>query len=161
MNWLKRHKRILLEIIIVLFALMVGDAMGSSGQTANTPTATQSAQTQTSTTPPSTAKSATQNPTPAPSSPKELFSQSGNGTSQTSAFTTTASWRLVYTYDCSSLGTQGNFAVDINNTNGSDSSDTGVNELGMNELGKSGGNTSHYYNDSGSHYLKIISECKW
>ncbi len=90
-----------------------------------------------------------------PTQPKVLLDLSGNGDQQTQPFSTTGNWTLIYIYDCSAFGSQGNFQVGINNTDGSTNTDTSPNELGT-----SGGNTDYYY-DPGQHYLSINSECAW
>lgn len=101
-----------------------------------------------------TAPATTATSKPAPTT-YTLLSQSGSGQASTASFTTTSNWVITYTFDCSSFGSQGNFQIYINNTDGSLNTDTGANDLAM-----SGGNTDHYY-DAGSHYLQINSECDW
>ena len=94
-------------------------------------------------------------PAPAPA-PQVLLDLSGSGTKQTEKFSTSGDWTLTYNYDCSMLGSQGNFQVFIYNDDGSiDNNDTLVNQLGAN-----GSDTENYY-DSGVHYLAINSECSW
>jgi hypothetical protein len=66
----------------------------------------------------------------------------------------TDTWKLDYSFDCSSFGTSGNFIV--NEDGGSDFSGASVNRLGT---GKSG--STYAYGDAGTHYLQINSECSW
>jgi hypothetical protein len=79
---------------------------------------------------------------------------SGSGIKNTPQFTVTPNWKLDYTYDCSSFGGRGNFIV--NEDGGNDFSGASVNELGA------GGSSSTFvYNDAGTHYLSVNSECSW
>ena len=88
--------------------------------------------------------------------PTTLLSISGSGSKSTQTFTApTNSWQLNYTYDCSSLGSPGNFQVYIDNSDGSMSDAEGVNELGIS------GSDTEYYHESGSYYLEVNSECSW
>jgi hypothetical protein len=83
----------------------------------------------------------------APAGP--LLKVSGNGINNTKQFTTGDSWNLAYTYDCTSFGQAGNFAV--------------TDESGMplvNELKLKGSGSSPQYN-AGTHHLEINSECDW
>lgn len=92
---------------------------------------------------------------PAAPTPKVLLDQSSSGDVSTAPFTTTGDWTLTYTFDCTNYGYAGNFQIYIENTDGSENTDEGANDLSM-----SGGNTDHYY-DSGQHYLEINTECDW
>jgi len=88
--------------------------------------------------------------------PKVLLDITGSGIKQTQSFTTKSSWTIDYTFDCSNFGSQGNFQIYLNNTDGSYNYGAGPNDLAM-----SGGDTEYYYNDAGGHYLTINSECNW
>lgn len=88
----------------------------------------------------------------APAKPKTLFTLKGNGTKNSQKFTTGNDWVIHYSYDCTNFGGQGNFAVSI----GAELVDANVNELG-----KKGTGTEPVYNDSGTHYLSVLSECSW
>jgi hypothetical protein len=66
----------------------------------------------------------------------------------------TDTWKLDYSFDCSSFETSGDFIV--NEDGGSDFSGASVNQLGT---GKSG--STYAYGDAGTHYLQINSECSW
>lgn len=78
----------------------------------------------------------------------------GSGTQKTATFTTSATWALSYSFDCSSFGFKGNFAVLTDG--GSDFNGVMVNDLAM---GKSA--VTYAYNDAGTHYLAVTSECAW
>jgi hypothetical protein len=88
--------------------------------------------------------------------PKVLLDITGSGTKQTQAFTTKSSWAISYAFDCSNFGYRGNFQIYLHNTDGSYNYGSGPNDLAM-----SGGDVDYYYNDAGSHYLTINSECNW
>lgn len=79
----------------------------------------------------------------------------GDGAHTSQVFTVPDEWVLAYSYDCSAMGGQGNFQVDISNADGSLSDNQGVNELAAS------GNTSQNYHSGGSLYLQINSECHW
>lgn len=91
---------------------------------------------------------------PAAPAGKTVATFSGSGIERTAKFTVTDTWKLDYSFDCSSFGTSGNFIV--NEDGGSDFSGASVNELGT---GKSG--STYAYGDAGTHYLEINSECSW
>ncbi|HEX3514572.1 MAG TPA: hypothetical protein VHT26_11295 [Trebonia sp.] len=108
---------------------------------------------------PSAAPSSPAAPPPPQSSAPSLAGHtvatfSGSGIENTAKFTVTDTWKLDYSFDCSSFGTSGNFIV--NEDGGSDFSGVTVNELGT---GKSG--STYAYGDAGAHYLEINSECSW
>jgi hypothetical protein len=85
---------------------------------------------------------------------KTVATFSGSGIENTAKFTVTDTWKLSYSFDCSSFGTTGNFIV--SEDGGGDLSGASVNELGP---GKSG--STYAYGDAGTHYLEINSECSW
>lgn len=107
---------------------------------------------------PAPATSSAPAPAPASSAPsaagETVATFSGSGILTTPKFTTTGSWKLDYSFDCSSFGTSGNFAV--YQYTGSTLTDVSVNQLGM---GKSG--STYDYADGGTHYLEVNSECSW
>jgi hypothetical protein len=73
----------------------------------------------------------------------------------TPTFTQAGPWTMSWSYDCTAYGSEGNFAVDINQPDGDDAAD-----LGTDELGTSGSGTDYYY-DTGQFSLSVISECDW
>lgn len=77
----------------------------------------------------------------------------GSGIENTPKFTVTATWKLDYTFDCSSFGGQGNFQVFEDG--GKDTS------LVVNILAASDTASAYAYDDAGTHYLEITSECAW
>lgn len=97
--------------------------------------------------------------TSAPSSlpqPQTLLDLKGSGSKTTEFFTTAASdWDLNWTYDCSSNGDRGVFQVYINNSDGSSSRNSSVNQLG-----KSGSDVEHFHT-GGKFYLEVNSTCSW
>jgi hypothetical protein len=77
---------------------------------------------------------------------------SGSGEENTPKFTVSDTWQLRWSYDCSSFGSQGNFAV---------SEDGAFGSVDVNELGMGGRGSTYGYGDGGSHYLDVSSECGW
>lgn len=78
----------------------------------------------------------------------------GSGAQKTPQFTTTATWALSYAFDCSSFGYKGNFVVLTDG--GSDFSGASVNDLAMSKSA-----VTYAYDDAGTHYLEVNSECSW
>jgi hypothetical protein len=152
-SWPAQHK--VLTGLIAFGALIViggiASAAGSPSKPAAAPTtpATQAAAQ------PSSAPPASQAPaSPAAVKPHTVAKFTGSGISNTPKFTVTNTWKLAYTYDCASAGGTGNFIVDEDG--GNDFNGASVNELGA---GKTA--STWAYNDGGTHYLSINSECAW
>lgn len=79
----------------------------------------------------------------------------GSGEQKTATFTVSADWALSYSFDCSSnFGQSGNFAVLTDG--GSD-----FNGVSVNDLATSKSAVTYAYNDAGTHYLEVVSECAW
>jgi hypothetical protein len=96
-------------------------------------------------------------PPPAPTTsaapkPAVVFTTSGNGIKNTATFTTGPEWSVAYTFDCSALGSQGNFELSV----GSD-----LGNILANALATKGSDTSYEHSNPGSHYLQVNSECDW
>jgi hypothetical protein len=77
----------------------------------------------------------------------------GNGTKNTAKFKTGDDWTIHYSYNCASFGMKGNFQVFI----GGNDLNAGM----VNELATKGSGTEPVYDDSGTHYLTVNSECSW
>jgi hypothetical protein len=116
---------------------------------ATSPAAVSSAASAAAGTPPGTA------PPPAAGGPGVLARFSGSGAQTTRRLTVPGSgnWELKWSYDCASLGSQGNFAVTEKQADA-----TGVT---VNQLGLHGRGVTHAYGDAGRHYLVVNSECAW
>jgi len=71
------------------------------------------------------------------------------------AFSAGGPWTMAWTYDCTAWGSEGNFAVEINQPPGDLTIDDGPNELGT---GSSGTDS---YTDTGTFTLDVLSECAW
>jgi hypothetical protein len=107
--------------------------------------------------PPTAAESGSTTTTPvtAPS----VLDEQGSGTTTTEQFSVPRAakgWTLKWTYDCSSLGSSGNFVIDVNGHGRS----LETKDVGPDELGVGGTDTEHYFDD-GSFSLEIASECPW
>jgi len=78
----------------------------------------------------------------------------GSGTQKTPRFTVTATWKLVYNFSCATFGQSGNFQVFEDG--GSDFNGVTVNDLAMSKSA-----STWAYDDAGTHYLAVNSECSW
>jgi hypothetical protein len=85
--------------------------------------------------------------------PHTVATFTGSGQEITPQFTVTSTWQLVYSFNCEAFGSQGIFQV--NEDSGTDFS------LSVNDLAMSMSATRWAYDDSGTHYLQINSECAW
>jgi hypothetical protein len=87
-----------------------------------------------------------------------LLSITGSGTKTTKKFSAAGDWDLVWAYDCSSFGQQGNFIVSIN----ADDPLSGAALLSpVNQLGKKDAGVEHYHSGGNGIWLEINSECSW
>jgi hypothetical protein len=91
---------------------------------------------------------------PPPKAAAILLQESGNGIKNTGSFTVTGPWQLIYTFDCASFGSSGNFIVEV-----ADSSGRMV-DIAVNELAAKGSSSSPQYT-TGTLHLEINSECAW
>ena len=89
----------------------------------------------------------------APAFAQTVATFTGSGDENTPAFTVSSTWKLSYTFDCSALGFAGNFQVFEDG--GDDSAVT------VNDLADSKSASTYAYDDDGTHWLKIISDCTW
>jgi hypothetical protein len=93
---------------------------------------------------------------PEPATPQTVLSLDGNGDSQTQEFTVADEWSIQYSFDCSTFGYPGNFAVDVEGSDGVPS----LTNRGPNALASSGSSVV-YNHHGGTYYLSILSECDW
>jgi hypothetical protein len=89
---------------------------------------------------------------PAAAVAKTVATFSGSGITNTAKFTVSSTWELKYSFDCSNFGESGNFIVMEDGSFGALS----VNVLSLKKAG-----SSYAYNDAGTHYLEVNSECAW
>jgi hypothetical protein len=138
---------------LVAVIIIIGVAANSGG---STPGAANSGATQTATQ--AAAPAATQAASSAPAAQaakpaaKTVATFSGNGIQNTPKFTVSSTWKLGYSFNCSSMGTSGNFIV---------MEDGSFGGLTVNALAESKSGSTYAYNDAGTHYLEINSECDW
>ena len=86
----------------------------------------------------------------------DTFTSTQIGSSgSTPDFSQSGQWLMDWSYNCSSYGSQGNFAVEVNQPAGSS-----IVDIGPNELGNSGSGVDYYY-DTGQFNLSVDSECDW
>lgn len=136
-----------LVVLIVIIAAATSKGSGSGSGTAApasspAPAATAAA---TSAKPSQSAKAA---------AARTVATFSGSGQSNTRRFTVTATWKLVYSFSCSAFGYPGNFQV--YEDGGSDFNGVSVNDLAMSKSA-----STWAYNDAGTHFLQVNSECSW
>lgn len=93
-------------------------------------------------------------PAAKPAVARTVATFTGSGIQNTPKFTVTATWKLVYSFSCAAFGSSGNFIVDEDG--GNDLNGVSVNELSAGQSGSTWG-----YNDAGTHYLAVNSECSW
>ena len=142
-------------VSVAMFVAACASTTGTSSASSTTANAATSPPSATSsraaTATPTVAATRTATPTATPATPQTLLNQRGSGTASTASFSAPKNWDLVWSYDCSSFGSSGNFEVDVQG---------GIGPLGVNQMGASGSGTD-YYHQGGSYYLEVDSECSW
>jgi hypothetical protein len=83
-----------------------------------------------------------------------LLDKTGSGINTTTKFSAASDWQIVWSYDCSGAGGNGNFQVYVYNSDGS------LNDVAVNELGAKGSDTTNEH-QGGTYYLQMNSECNW
>jgi hypothetical protein len=86
--------------------------------------------------------------------PHTIATYSGSGIETTPEFTTTATWQLAYSFNCSQFG--GPARAEVVEEGGSHPGKVLLNESTLRAEGR-----TRIYGDPGSHYLKINSPCSW
>jgi hypothetical protein len=86
--------------------------------------------------------------------PRTVATFTGSGIANTPRFTVTSTWKLAYSFSCENFGQPGNFAV--SEDGGNDLSGLAVNDLAMKKSA-----STWAYDDAGTHYLAVNSECSW
>lgn len=157
-SWPARHKVLtgLLAIGAIVPIGGIASAAGSSHPSSSTP-AVQTpppAVPSSAATPPATHPATEQASRPAAVTSHVVATFSGSGIENTPKFTVTSTWKLDYSFSCQNFGSSGNFMV--YEDGGSDFNGVDVNDLAMTKKG-----STWAYDDSGSHYLEIDSECDW
>jgi hypothetical protein len=130
-------------LIILIIVVSVAANSGHSTQTAGS---SQGA-------PPTQAAEPAQPAVKAAAVAKMVATFSGTGVQATPPFTVSSTWRLDYSFDCSSFGYAGNFII---MEDGGLAGAMDVNALAMSKAG-----SSYAYSDAGQHYIKVDSECSW
>lgn len=93
-----------------------------------------------------------------PSTPTVLYQQNGSGSASSPNFTAPTNWNIEWTYNCSALGSSGNFMVTVSQAG--TGSLASLEDLPINQLGTSGSGVQHYHY-GGKLYLAVNSECSW
>lgn len=89
-----------------------------------------------------------------PATLRVLLDKSGSGINTTPKFSAASDWQIVWSYDCASFGSSGNFIVTVYDADGS------LSDVAVNELGAKGSDTTNEH-QGGTYYLQVNSECKW
>jgi hypothetical protein len=157
-SWPARHKALTVLLAVVGLFVVIG-AIGAAAGGGSTKTVTQPGPTVTVTEtepgPTVTAQSAAPSPsaTPQQATAHTVATFSGSGQQNTAKFTVTGTWKLKYSFDCSAFGQSGNFQVYEDGGIGS--------ALSVNDLAKAKSASTLAYDDAGTHYLQVNSECSW
>lgn len=151
-SWPARHK--VLTVLGGIIGLIVVASVASAAANGSHPSASSAA-------PPATqaAAAATSSATPSPTHSaaaraRTVATFTGSGTEKTRRFTVTSTWKLTYSFSCAEFGQSGNFQVFEDG--GSDFSGVEVNDLAMSKSA-----STWAYDDGGTHYLEVNSECSW
>ena len=158
-SWPARHKvlTVLGGVIGLIVVISVASAAAGGSHPSGSPAAASSTQAPAASTATATA-TATAAPSATHSAPaagaRTVAAFTGSGTEKTRRFTVTDTWKLTYSFNCAEFGQSGNFQVFEDG--GSDFSGVEVNDLAMSKS-----SSTWAYNDSGTHYLEINSECSW
>jgi hypothetical protein len=93
-------------------------------------------------------------PSAAPATLRVLLDKTGSGINTTTKFSAAGDWQIVWSYNCASFGSSGNFIVTVYDADGS------LSDVAVNELGAKGADTTNEH-QGGTYYLQMNSECKW
>jgi hypothetical protein len=132
-------------VALIIIGSIASAAAGGNQAAPSIPAAAESS--------PTAAASTSASATAAAATARTVATFSGSGQENTPRFTVTDTWKLVYSFNCSSFGSSGNFQV--YEDGGNDFS------LSVNDLAMSKSSSTWAYNDGGTHYLEINSECSW
>jgi len=168
-SWPRNHKFLTALGVVGSLSLLTGVivAVAGGGDQATTPTAAGSnpaaAPTAAPFSPAAISSPTKHSSAPKPSSraatkiavtPDLVSTYSGFGLQITPRFTTSATWQLQYSFNCS--GFRGPPKVKVTEGGGSDSNRVLLNETVFDAAGG-----TEVYDDAGSHYLKVDSLCSW
>jgi hypothetical protein len=94
---------------------------------------------------------------PPPIQPKTLQTDQGDfGNKTTKIFTTQGkNWDLQWSFDCASLGDNGNFSVKVMRASGGALENAVVEKINDHDSGV------EHYTQGGSFFLQVVSECQW
>jgi hypothetical protein len=155
-SWPARHK-VLTGFMVFGGLVVVGGIVSAAGGSGSASPSAPGGAVQTAAAPAAT-QAANQPAAPASSAaavkPQLVATFSGSGIQNTPRFTVSSTWKLDYSFSCSSFGSAGNFQV--YEDGGNDFGGVSVNDLAMSKT-----SSTWAYNDGGTHYLEINSECDW
>jgi hypothetical protein len=141
-------------LVALIIIGSIASAAGGGNQAApSTPAAAESSPTAAASTSASAAASTSASATAAAATARTVATFSGSGQENTPRFAVTDTWKLVYSLNCSSFGSSGNFQVYEDGGNDFN--------LSVNDLAMSKSSSTWAYNDGGTHYLEVNSECSW
>jgi hypothetical protein len=145
-SWAARHKGLTVFLSLCGLVFVIGIAAAAASTSSSSPSAASAPPAQTQAAPPAPSRAAV-------ATAKTVATFSGSGITNTAQFTVSSTWKLDYSFDCSNFGYAGNFIV---MEDGGLSGAMNVNELAMSKTG-----SSYAYNDAGTHYIEVNSECSW
>jgi hypothetical protein len=132
-----RHKGLVIGLVVGFVAIggIAGAAGSGSGSSGSSPA-------------PAVSSAA-----PATHTTRTIATFTGSGVENTPKFTVGDTWKLVYSFNCSSFGQAGNFMVDED--------DSLMSNLHVNDMALRKHGTTWSYGDAGTHFLNVDSECSW
>jgi hypothetical protein len=95
------------------------------------------------------------NTTTGQSNPKVIMDKAGSGINKTPSFTTSGSWEIDWSYDCTNLGKSGSFQISVY-----ESSSNAQVDVAAIALGAKGSDVAQE-DQGGTYYLQVSSECNW
>jgi hypothetical protein len=87
--------------------------------------------------------------------PSVVLAQAGHDSAITQPFSADGDWNLLWTYDCSKTGHQGNFEIAVFYRDGVIANLPSVNQFGTKDSGE------EHYTGNESYYLAVSSLCSW
>jgi hypothetical protein len=95
------------------------------------------------------------NTTTGQSSPKVIMDKTGSGINKTPSFTTSGSWEIDWSYDCTNLGQRGLFQISV-----FESASNARVDIAAITLGAKGSDVAGE-DQGGTYYLQVSTECNW
>lgn len=152
-------------VVVIIIIVIIASAASNGGGGNKQPQASKSTPPPATSTPRSTPAPTTKPtkapkaPTPPPAPVTLVPSMNGSDSGESPAFNPPAHYKVLYSFDCSSFGQSGNFAVEVDDGNGQPV----LGGATVNRLAMSGTGTADGYNIDGQKgvHVQVLSECQW